>query len=195
MCTKCNVLKVDSVHHCSICGHCVYKMDHHCPWTNNCVGYMTLKPFCLFLFYVACLTVWGFMMAYKVSWKEGMNHCGLILPIVPSFGAKEYIMSRYFMNEQQRAEFQEENKREFLYIQKLESKPDQSWGDLWVYIRAVLTPNKWSPFYDWSNFLDYATMIGLFLLFCFTTQLLTQTIEYQVYQTSLIDQMKRQRDI
>ena len=59
----------------------------------------------------------------------------------------------------------------------------------------MMTPNKWSPFYSWSNFLDYATILGLFILFLFTTQLLVQTLEYAVTQTSLIDQMKRQRDI
>lgn len=78
-------------------------------------------------------------------------------------------MSKYFMDDAQRAEFQEDSKRQFLYIQKLENKPDQSWGDLLIYFRAVMTPNKWSPFYDWSNFLDYATLLGLFILFLFVT--------------------------
>ena len=34
-------------------------MDHHCIWTNNCLGYNTLKPFLLFNFYVCVLCVFG----------------------------------------------------------------------------------------------------------------------------------------
>lgn len=38
-CKKCNSVKPPGSHHCSICLHCVARMDHHCPWVNNCVGY------------------------------------------------------------------------------------------------------------------------------------------------------------
>ena len=54
-CQKCGCIKVEGSHHCSTCGVCVLAMDHHCPWTNNCVGYLTIKPFLLFLFYVSML--------------------------------------------------------------------------------------------------------------------------------------------
>ncbi|RWS25069.1 palmitoyltransferase ZDHHC2-like isoform X2 [Leptotrombidium deliense] len=32
LCEKCNLIKPDRAHHCSVCGQCVLKMDHHCPW-------------------------------------------------------------------------------------------------------------------------------------------------------------------
>lgn len=50
-CDRCKCIKPDRTHHCSICQECVLKMDHHCPWVNNCVGYSNYKFFILFLFY------------------------------------------------------------------------------------------------------------------------------------------------
>lgn len=37
-CEPCGMVKPARSHHCSICQRCVYLMDHHCPWINNCVG-------------------------------------------------------------------------------------------------------------------------------------------------------------
>uniref|UniRef100_A0A6G1SPL2 Palmitoyltransferase n=1 Tax=Aceria tosichella TaxID=561515 RepID=A0A6G1SPL2_9ACAR len=56
-CEKCNLIKPDRCHHCSICRVCVLKMDHHCPWINNCVSFTNYKFFVLFLGYTFALCV------------------------------------------------------------------------------------------------------------------------------------------
>ncbi|XP_049297088.1 palmitoyltransferase ZDHHC15-like isoform X1 [Anopheles funestus] len=63
-CDKCRLIKPDRAHHCSVCGVCVLKLDHHCPWVNNCINFTNYKYFILFLgyallycLYVACSTI------------------------------------------------------------------------------------------------------------------------------------------
>ncbi|XP_017837754.1 palmitoyltransferase ZDHHC15B isoform X1 [Drosophila busckii] len=58
-CEKCKIIKPDRAHHCSVCSCCVLKMDHHCPWVNNCVNFYNYKFFVLFLGYalIYCLYV------------------------------------------------------------------------------------------------------------------------------------------
>jgi len=52
-CERCNMTwKPQRAHHCSECGVCVYKMDHHCPWVNNCVGQRNYKYFMQFVIFI-----------------------------------------------------------------------------------------------------------------------------------------------
>ena len=50
-CDKCLVVRPPKVHHCSVCRGCIMRMDHHCPWINNCVGQFNQKFFILFCAY------------------------------------------------------------------------------------------------------------------------------------------------
>lgn len=48
-------------------------MDHHCPWTNNCVSHTTLPHFIRFLFYTTCgLSLLAYFQYIRVAtiWSE-----------------------------------------------------------------------------------------------------------------------------
>ena len=66
ICEKCTgqeTWKPARAHHCRECGFCVFKMDHHCPWINNCVGHRNLKYFVHFCSYTGVAAIYlSFLM-------------------------------------------------------------------------------------------------------------------------------------
>mmetsp|Transcript_49065 Transcript_49065/g.131302 ORF Transcript_49065/g.131302 Transcript_49065/m.131302 type:complete len:352 (-) Transcript_49065:45-1100(-) len=69
-CKWCAKYKPDRCHHCRVCRVCILKMDHHCPWIYNCVGFKNHKYFFLLLLYttVDChFIIWTMMESVKAS--------------------------------------------------------------------------------------------------------------------------------
>lgn len=52
-CHICDAAKPERTHHCSKCMNCVFNMDHHCVWIDNCVGVNNRKAFTLLLWWAA----------------------------------------------------------------------------------------------------------------------------------------------
>jgi len=79
-CRICWKPKPERAHHCSQCGRCILKMDHHCPWMGaKCIGFRTYPSFLHFLAsitllaaYVAFVSIRGLVFAFShpLSIKE-----------------------------------------------------------------------------------------------------------------------------
>jgi palmitoyltransferase len=59
-CKKCETVKPPRAHHCNHgCEVCILKMDHHCPWIANCVGFRNHGYFLRYVWYCWLTAVVG----------------------------------------------------------------------------------------------------------------------------------------
>jgi len=49
VCVVCRARRRMRSHHCKECGRCVDRLDHHCPWIDNCVGLGNQRSFYCFI--------------------------------------------------------------------------------------------------------------------------------------------------
>jgi len=68
-CHRCDGPKPSRCHHCKVCRRCVLKMDHHCPFVNNCVGLRNHRFFIMFLLelVLACTIIVAAMLPQLLS--------------------------------------------------------------------------------------------------------------------------------
>ena len=65
-CRTCQIEKPSRSKHCSMCGFCVEKFDHHCVWINQCVGLHNYKYFISFLYFHAVICTYGLWAGYHI---------------------------------------------------------------------------------------------------------------------------------
>lgn len=73
-CDKCFAYKPPRTHHCRVCRSCVLKMDHHCLWINNCVGYWNYKAFFVFALYATIASIHSMVLfiscVFQKDWES-----------------------------------------------------------------------------------------------------------------------------
>lgn len=74
VCQRCEAYRPPRAHHCRVCRRCIRKMDHHCPWINNCVGEFNQKYFIQFLFYVGVASIYAIALIV-IGWIGDCHVC------------------------------------------------------------------------------------------------------------------------
>lgn len=99
ICTKCDRWKPPRAHHCRTCRKCVFRMDHHCVWINNCVASHNQKYFILFNLYTLLISL--FTLTCQIyaftNWPKNNFHRTILQTIlIKIFGIITILLSVFF---------------------------------------------------------------------------------------------------
>jgi hypothetical protein len=73
-CRTCRFLKPARSKHCDICKRCISKLDHHCIFINNCVGYNNQHWFLLLLLSTSVLITYAAYVGLDLLSGEVLKH-------------------------------------------------------------------------------------------------------------------------
>jgi len=156
-CPRCLSIKPLRAHHCSVCKRCIRKMDHHCPWVNNCVGETNQKFFVLFTLYIFLISFHtGFMIichifkCVEADWYQCSSFsppATLILVIILGFSALLFgIFTLVMFCTQVSAIFSDETQIESLKNEEPKWQKKNRWSSLKSVFGSEFSYKWLSPF-------------------------------------------------
>ena len=85
LCPDCYTIRTSRSRHCSVCGHCVERFDHHCPWLNNCIGVKNHNYFYIYILTQELVIIFSFCQGIYglIKYMRDPNHYGTATPFVP----------------------------------------------------------------------------------------------------------------
>ena len=93
-CQICMTYKPERGMHCNVCNKCVLRMENHCIWVNNCIGYYNYKACILMCFYLTlCGLYHVFIEFYIIFFCKGIRK--IFHPII--FGLYLFTGILYFL--------------------------------------------------------------------------------------------------
>ncbi|XP_077992839.1 palmitoyltransferase ZDHHC16-like [Glandiceps talaboti] len=105
-CKKCGLPKPPRTHHCRICKRCTLKMDHHCPWLNNCIGHYNHRYFVQFCVFTSLGTTYLAIAVWPLFYEEyfatpehsDIDENGVARFQISLFGLKSIIQVETFLS-------------------------------------------------------------------------------------------------